>query len=1162
MCGRSCFLLINVIKWFTIKHIGMNNSLKPAHILFRILFTVVVVVSLSFFVSEYKTTFAQTCGEECCACDGPGEYCCQYGEMCCTGGGCPSWECATLGYTPTTNPPDCPGYTQDTWTCCAPLPWDYQYSYDCNPSTVCDQRLVCTETGQWCTSWRWVYDTCYRWDCLFWAGPWCAAWGWVPYDCGGGLECTSWENRCTAWGWEDYNCRTEYDTCFGTATCSSLCIQGDVYRSLGTCEWCPAECVPGGGNGDPPPPGCTCDTAPGAPLLGDPVDGSATNDTNIVDFNWNPNGWGEQCCASRAFRLQVDNNSDFSSPEYDSGNTLAWDATSTTTTLDEPEGQMFWRMRAVNDAGGTWSASKSFTLSYEAPTAQMDSPAGGTSIGTNVAQSFSATATDIGGLMLRMQLARVADLGGGSYGPEILLDEPGGVVDEACSGANCTVVREWTPISTDVGNWLVYMNAFDNLEAYDGKCTGAPIIPAGLPPWSDCGRTGLTDVVSIIVANDPPTGTQITGPGNARLGVSTPVYDTTDYAALFNHIYADPNKQEVRTTWGSTCPMTQEVVQSIDLRVRGTDNAGWPVMDVVMADSGGVRSTACSYTVNWGGYQVVNCVVNQVASTVDVVFTNDNSTRDLFVDYIDLIYTDTSTRRIQAESNDANGDYVIYDRADTSSDPLADPYDGIDVLSGRETMVWAGSLRFPVPISFQPVPSPATCTLSATVTDIAGAVGNTTNYTVDICGGNPGGALNPLPTVGEQNVPLPVTLTWNAPADWGDTCGVVNRNYTIHAAVRLGGVCPDPDTVGSDIDYTSLCAGTLEGSEICTDPFFVRDTEYCWYVESNNGEYSGLSASTGNDVWWFEVEDPLTFQNWVTTLYGDFYAGGLITEFPDPADYLAPWDPPHAAYEDAGGVDVTMMSSNDISISSSDTTPGYFPESESSLWVEFANFSQTWPTNYKGFPPSEAIDLPLSGNPAEDMFIENAGPQRINADNVYQADVTDVANAINNTASSPNGYSLRNPGVAIVYVTGSGDLRIDSPFTTNNDNYRIVFVTGPDVNVVIDEDLSVAGNPDFTTAPLIEAAFIVQNSIEFEGIATQPGVDPEVDPDDSIVVEGPIIAKIAQFNRNRGPFNSYPAEIIRYNNDYIYNLTEQERSSDVGNYTGLFVIDVDWISEE
>ena len=136
-----------------------------------------------------------------------------------------------------------------------------------------------------------------------------------------------------------------------------------------------------------------------------------------------------------------------------------------------------------------------------------------------------------------------------------------------------------------------------------------------------------------------------------------------------------------------------------------------------------------------------------------------------------------------------------------------------------------------------------------------------------------------------------------------------------------------------------------------------------------------------------------------------------------------------------------------------------------------------------------------------------------------------------------------------------------------HDNYRVVFVTGPGVDVKIDWTLASPDPVDRgSLTPLIEAAFVASgtqsspSTFEFEG---RPG-DPLDDPDSSIVVEGPIIGRSVILGRNRDIENYFPSEIIVYNNYYLYDLTNKERTEATGinNFTGLFVTDVDWISEE
>jgi hypothetical protein len=362
---------------------------------------------------------------------------------------------------------------------------------------------------------------------------------------------------------------------------------------------------------------------------------------------------------------------------------------------------------------------------------------------------------------------------------------------------------------------------------------------------------------------------------------------------------------------------------------------------------------------------------------------------------------------------------------------------------------------------------------------------------------------------------------------------------------------------------------------------FLRNQDYCWFVEASNGEFRTDSFQETGEVWFFETEDPLDDKDWFTSINGDIYTGGIdggigqSMELPPPEHYAdqylvppppVPWSPPYIAHEDTtSSLPMFSLSDNEMDISHSDPTPGYYPESESTLFAENTSLTNVWPANYTGNPPADAISLPRSGEDCDDIFIHNAPSSRaLEPSEAYEADVSCVQDGINNYGGD---YRNLNPGVAVVYVTGSGELRFSSPFETSNDNYRVVFVTGPGVDVKIDWTLASPDPVDRgSLTPLIEAAFVASgtqsspSTFEFEG---RPG-DPLDDPDSSIVVEGPIIGRSVILGRNRDIENYFPSEIIVYNNYYLYDLTNKERTEATGinNFTGLFVTDVDWISEE
>ena len=74
------------------------------------LFFTLVFTLYSVSINVGNTSFAQ----DCSGCTGTGEYVCSssdsLNDMCCTGGGCPSYKCSALGFTPVI----CDG----NWTCC------------------------------------------------------------------------------------------------------------------------------------------------------------------------------------------------------------------------------------------------------------------------------------------------------------------------------------------------------------------------------------------------------------------------------------------------------------------------------------------------------------------------------------------------------------------------------------------------------------------------------------------------------------------------------------------------------------------------------------------------------------------------------------------------------------------------------------------------------------------------------------------------------------------------------------------------------------------------------------------------------------------------------------------------------------------------------------
>ena len=179
-----------------------------------------------------------------------------------------------------------------------------------------------------------------------------------PHVCGAGCEavlryvascvndCTTYNNNCARCGqtcgswyceypndgtcrWESVSCGRDIDCgpfgpCVGESGCQLTrdcscksctlcnCIQNSVWSSCapGSTTNCYNCCIRDPDPPPPPPP--SCDANPGSPILGNPINGFTTNDTNTVDFDWSANGWGGSDCGNRAFRFQIDDDNDWS----------------------------------------------------------------------------------------------------------------------------------------------------------------------------------------------------------------------------------------------------------------------------------------------------------------------------------------------------------------------------------------------------------------------------------------------------------------------------------------------------------------------------------------------------------------------------------------------------------------------------------------------------------------------------------------------------------------------------------------------------------------------------------------------------------------------------------------------------------------------------------
>ncbi len=140
-------------------------------------------------------------------------------------------------------------------------------------------------------------------------------------------------------------------------------------------------------------------TAPAPPSLSSPTDGSLTN-TRYPNLNWSyisdPSGV--------TYKLQVDDNADFSSPKLDKSN-ISGTGYTVTTPLDETT--YYWRVKAVDGAGNesAWSSEWSFTVDVTQPSVPTLASPTDSTLTNNRRPTFDwSDVTDISGVSYRIQI--------------------------------------------------------------------------------------------------------------------------------------------------------------------------------------------------------------------------------------------------------------------------------------------------------------------------------------------------------------------------------------------------------------------------------------------------------------------------------------------------------------------------------------------------------------------------------------------------------------------------------------------------------------------------------------------------------------------------------------------------------------------------------------
>lgn len=225
-------------------------------------------------------------------------------------------------------------------------------------------------------------------------------------------------------------------------------------------------------------------TAPPAPALTFPADGGCSNDTTPA-FNWNNVA---DPCGGITYRIQVDDDSTFSTPVVDVSNLSA----SNHTSAPLAEGTYWWRVQATDGAGnlGPWSAVWTVTIDTTPPPAPLLAAPGDAATTTDTTPDFDWTdVTDPCGVTYQIQ----ADNSGAAFpSPEL-----------AASNLAPSAFTPAAPLATGTYSWRV--------RAIDG---------AGNPgPWS---------AVWTISIDGPPPAPTLLSPADLACTSTTPTLDWSD----------------------------------------------------------------------------------------------------------------------------------------------------------------------------------------------------------------------------------------------------------------------------------------------------------------------------------------------------------------------------------------------------------------------------------------------------------------------------------------------------------------------------------------------------------------------------------------------------------------------------------------------------------
>ncbi len=233
--------------------------------------------------------------------------------------------------------------------------------------------------------------------------------------------------------------------------------------------------------------------APTTPNLTSPADNATTGD-NTPAFDWSDSTDPAGANDTITYRIQIDNNCDFSSPERDQ-TTSSSDFTPVASLAD---GTYCWRVNASDEDGGTsaYSSVRHLTIDTAAPTVQSidragDNPTNASSVDWTVTFSESVSGVD---------------------SSDFALVQSGGVAGASITGVSGSGTTYTVTANTGTGNGSLGLNLNDNDSISDAggnslRASGGGADGSFTGQVYTIDKVGPTVTINQAVGQTDPTGT-------------------------------------------------------------------------------------------------------------------------------------------------------------------------------------------------------------------------------------------------------------------------------------------------------------------------------------------------------------------------------------------------------------------------------------------------------------------------------------------------------------------------------------------------------------------------------------------------------------------------------------------------------------------------------